>query len=197
MAKNIDFWITCGSTYTYLTVMRLAEVEAANNVQIHLRPFYLAVLFNEIGSWPFPDGAAKTAYMWRDIERRARARGLAPRLPAPYPAPETPLANRICWIAAQEPWGRDYLVAAYRAWFEQGLMPGSRENLAASLAPLGQDVDAVITRAEAAATDQAVIVNTDQARDLGVFGAPTFSVGAELFWGDDRLEDAVAWAKAH
>ena len=154
MTHPIDFWITCGGTYTYLTVMRLAEVEA---------------------------------------------RGLKPTLPAPYPAPypapKTALANRICWVAEQEPWGREFLVASYRAWFEDGLMAGSRENLEAALPPLGQDVDAMLALAEAPEVDAAVKANTDAARELGVFGAPTFSVGREIFWGDDRLEDAIAWAK--
>lgn len=193
---GIDLWFSCGSTYTYLAVMSLSDAEARHGVRFRLRPFNLGVLFNEMGRWPFPEGLPKTRYMWRDIERRAMTMGLPARLPAPYPAPNTPLANRVAYVALQHRWGRDYLRASYSAWFERGLMPGEPDNVSESLAAVGQNVEAVMSEVERSGAGEALSRETDQARELGIFGAPTFAVGEELFWGHDRLDDAVAWLKA-
>jgi 2-hydroxychromene-2-carboxylate isomerase len=72
----IDFWLTMGSAYTYLTVMRLSTVEASAGVQFRWRPFYLRSIFESTNYFPFPAGSPKTAYMWRDIERRAASYGI-------------------------------------------------------------------------------------------------------------------------
>ena len=87
----------------------------------------------------------------------------------------------------------DYARATYRRWFEQGLEPGSEPNLSDSLREIGQEPARALERAAGAETGEAYEVATDEARQLGIFGSPTFVVGRELFWGDDRLDDAVAW----
>src|SRR5436305_15165404 len=112
----IDLWVTMGSTYTYLTVMRLGEIEAATGVRFRLRPFNLRSIFDAAGYFPFPAGSPKTAYMWRDIERRAAAYGIPIQGPAPYPAKVSSLTNRIAVVGAQEGWIRDFAVVAYRRW---------------------------------------------------------------------------------
>ena len=66
----------------------------------------------------------------------------------------------------------------------------------AILESMGRDPDEDIARATHDETRRAYQAATDRARQLGVFGSPTFIVGQELFWGDDRLEDAIAWCKA-
>ena len=85
--------------------------------------------------------------------------------------------------------------ATYRRWFEDGLEPGSEPNLSASLTEIGQDPARVIALAAGPEIRDSYRAATEQARDLGVFGSPTFAVGRELFWGDDRLDDAVAWQR--
>lgn len=87
----------------------------------------------------------------------------------------------------------DYARATYRRWFEQGLEPGSEPNLSDSLREIGQDPVRVLAQAAARGVSDAYVAATDEARQLGIFGSPTFVVGRELFWGDDRLDDAVAW----
>ena len=82
--STIDFWLTAGSTYTYLSVNRIEDMAAQAGLRIRLSPFYLGRIFREDGFWPFHPDAARTAYMWRDIARLAQARGLRPKLPAPY-----------------------------------------------------------------------------------------------------------------
>jgi 2-hydroxychromene-2-carboxylate isomerase len=192
-----EFWLTCGSTYTYLALSRLDAVERASGVRFTVRPFNLGVIFAERNYFPFPPDAPKTRYMWRDIERRAKARGLPVSLPVPYPAPQPNVrrANEAAHFALRHDWGRAYLLASYRAWFGSGLGPGTPENMRRALAEAGQDADAVLAAIEAENLGGALDAATERAKALGIFGAPTFVVGGELFWGDDRLEDAVDWAR--
>jgi 2-hydroxychromene-2-carboxylate isomerase len=131
--------------------------------------------------------------MWRDIERRAARHGFAPRLPAPYPLREFDRANLVAIIAAEEGWCEAYLAATYRRWIEEGEEAGSEPNLSASIAEAGESPAKAIERAASDATERAYRAATEEARSLGIFGSPTFVVDGELFWGDDRLEDAIAW----
>lgn len=193
--RRIDFWFTMGSTYTYLSAMRLPDVARAAGVSFRWRPFHLAVLLKETNHIPFADKPAKSAHMWRDIERRAAMHGIPARLPAPYPLANTERANLVAVVGMREGWGVDYVRAAYRRWFQQGEENGSDANLAASLSEVGQEPARVLTLAAGEAARTELAAETDAARAAGLFGAPSFTVGGELFWGDDRLEDALDWLR--
>lgn len=196
MAK-IDFWYSIGSTYSYLTVMRLDDVAKAEGVSFDWRPFNVRHVMTEQNNIPFKDKPVKAAYMWRDIARRADRYGLSPTIPAPYPLPGLVLANLVATIAAQEGWVADYTRATYRRWFEQGAPAGEDPNLTDSIREAGQDAERVLALAERREIQNALADETAKAMDLGVFGSPSFLVGGEVFWGDDRLEDAVDWARAN
>ncbi len=192
---DLEFWLTAGSTYTYLTVSRIGPMAARAGLRLRLRPFYLGRIFREDGFWPFHPDTARTAYMWRDIARQAQARGLTPALPAPYPAPATERANRIVWAAEEEQGqGLAVLQHAYRAWFEEGHPPGEEPSLTRSLRGAGLEPAAILARADSPEAEAALVAATAEARARGIFGAPSFVAGEELFWGDDRLEQALAWA---
>ena len=195
MPDAIDFWFSTGSTYTYLTVSRLQQVEAATGLRINWRPFSVRTLMREQNNIPFATKPIKTAYMWRDIERRAAMYGLKANVPAPYPLKEFDLANRLALLGLEEGWGKAYVVASYRRWFVDGEEPAMEPNLSASLKEVGQDPARVVPLAEADKIGQAYTEATDEARRLGLFGSPTFAVDGELFWGDDRLDDALSWFK--
>ena len=105
MAK-IDFWFSIGSTYSYLTVVRLSEVENTSGVKFRWRPFNVRHVMIEQNNIPFKDKPVKTAYMWRDIERCAERYRLSPKLPAPYPLPGLVLANLVATVASEEGWSR-------------------------------------------------------------------------------------------
>ena len=100
---------------------------------------------------PFVGKPVKLAYMWRDIERRARSRGLEPRLPAPYPLAEFDLANRIAIVGESEGWCADYVRAAYRHWFHSGHEPGSEPGLSDALREIGQSPARVVEAAKSEA----------------------------------------------
>lgn len=194
--QPIDFWFTMGSTYSYLSTMRLPEIARATGVSFRWRPFHLLVLLKEMKHVPFADKPVKSAYMWRDIERRAAMYGIPARLPAPYPIPESERANLVAIVGMQEGWGIDYVRAAYRRWFQAGEPNGSEANLSASLREVSQEPARVLALAADASTRDRLTAEVDRARSLGLFGSPTFVVGRELFWGDDRLEDALDWHRA-
>lgn len=185
-----------GSTYTYLSVSRIDSVAKAAGVSIRWRLFNSVTSLSNATQPPFLEGTAKMRYMWRDIERRAAKYGLPIRLPIPYPVPERPRANRVAVVGMHEGWGPAYVRAAYRHWFGRGIGNGNEENLRASLAECGrgQDIDRILSMASSENVSRELELATEEARQVGVFGSPTFLVGTELFWGDDHLEDAIQWA---
>jgi 2-hydroxychromene-2-carboxylate isomerase len=196
-AASIDYWFTMGSTYNYLTAMRIDAVARAAGVAVRWRPFRGVAALTGATQPPFLPGMAKTAHMWRDIARRAAARGLPMREPVSYPCANLLRANAVMLVGVREGWGPDYARAAYPLWFGQGISNGSEENLRSALAACGQGAaaDRILAVAESPDLLAALDDETAAAREAGVFGAPSFIAAGELFWGDDHLEDALHWAK--
>lgn len=190
---SVDFWFSIGSTYSFLSVMRLRGVTERTGVRFRWRPFNVRAIMIEMDNIPFARKPAKAAYMWRDVERRAGLYGLAARFPAPYPLTELEQANRVAVIGASEGWCAAYTIAAYRRWFVEGEPAGSEPNLSASIAEAGQDPARVLKLANSSAGIDGLAEATEDAKDFGIFGSPSFVVDGELFWGDDRLDDAIAW----
>jgi len=192
--STIDFWFWVGSTYTYLTVSRLEKI-AVREV-FNWRPFSVRAIMREQNNIPFVGKPVKTAYMWRDIERRAAMYGLAAKVPVPYPLKEFDLAHRLALAGLADGWGKAYIVASYRRWFIDGQEPGLEPNLSASLSEAGQETKRALERAAGGEIGKLYDDDTAEARRLGIFGSPTFVAGGELFWGDDRLDDAVRWVRS-
>lgn len=195
MQPRIEFFYFLGSTYSYLSVTRADALAAQEGVALTWRPFSVRTLMREQNNIPFANKPAKLKYMWRDLERRALKLGVPFDGAPQYPIDRDELANHVATLAAQEGWSAPFTQAAYRAWFLQKKDPGSPETLREVLESIGQDSDACVARASEEHTRRAYLAATDRARQLGIFGSPTFVVGQELFWGDDRLEDAIAWSK--
>lgn len=193
--KPIDFWYSIGSTYSYLTVLRLSDYAAEHGVRFNWRPFNVRDIMIEQKNIPFANKPTKSAYMWRDIERRASMYNLPISVPAPYPLENLALANQVAHLGHREGWGETYTVETYRLWFVEGQLAGSEPNLSESLRRAGQDPEIVLEKAQSQEIVEALESETIFCRDLGVFGSPSFVVGDEIFWGDDRLDDAVSWLK--
>ena len=175
--------------------MRLSDVVAVNGVTFEYRPFSVRAIMREMNNIPFAEKPVKMRYMWRDMERRAARYGMEIAVPAPYPLAGFDLANRVAVVGLKEGWCEDYVMATYRRWFRNGEAAGEEPNLSRSLQDVGQNPSRVISLANADETEDTYIAATDEARKLGIFGSPTFVVGEEVFWGDDRLEDAIDWYK--
>ena len=191
----MDFFYEFASTYSYITAMRIAPLAQAAGVTVRWRPFLLGPIFKQQG-WdtsPFNLYPAKGRYMVRDCERQCAALGIKFRLPDPFPQ-NTLTAARVALAALAEGWGEDFSRAVYRAQFAEGRQIASPDVIREIVRDLGHD-DAVLARAQSDAIKQELRATTEEAQRLGIFGAPSFVAGDELFWGNDRLEQALAHAK--
>lgn len=196
MAPHLTFWFEFASTYSYLAAERLRALGEVPP-RTSWRAFLLGPIFKDMGfaTSPFVAWPAKGAYMWRDLERLCTARGLPFCRPKRFPQNGL-LAARIATAHAAEPWLVDFVCAVYRAQFGGGRDIGERDVVTDALQAVGVDVGDALRAADAAATKAALREATDAARRRGLFGAPTFAVGDEVFWGQDRLDDALRWRSA-
>lgn len=194
---TLDFWFEFASTYSYPAAMRIARLAGAHGVYVRWRPFLLGPIFKAQG-WdnsPFNLYPAKGRYMWRDLERICGALGLSFVRPAPFPQ-NTLLAARVALVGLAQDWGEDFCRAIYYAEFGEGRNLAEPATITGVLVALGQDADAVMHQAQNDAAKSALREQTEEAQRLGIFGAPTFVTSdGELFWGNDRLEAALDWAK--
>ena len=144
---------------------------------------------------PFRTKPVKLAYMWRDIQRRAALYGLPFAGPAPYPLKDVSLADGVALLGAREGWCLEYTAAVYRRWFLGHQDMSNDEQIGAALQEVGQHPERIIALARGDGLQAELVSATERAKGLGVFGSPTFVVGDEVFWGDDRLDDAITWAQ--
>ena len=194
--KNIDFYFSIGSTYTYLTVTRILDVEKKHQIKFNWKPFSVRIIMKEMDNIPFPkDKINKVNYMWRDIERRAEGYGFFAKTPVPYPLSEFDLANQIAILGLDKGWGTDYIRLTYKKWFQEGKEPAIDPSISEICKELGLNKDEIISEAKSEIFEKKYLSNTDSARKKKVFGSPSFIVENEIFWGDDRMEDAISWAK--
>jgi len=192
----MDFFFYIGSLYSYLSVMRIDAAAAEAGVTVSWLPFSVRNIMIEQKNLP-TSNESKIGYMHRDVVRRAERLGIPIKPGVPHPVDPEQLANRVAIVAAGQGWCPQFTKAIFANWMQKHDRPGDLGQLKALLSELGQDADAVIARAESEDARRAYDAETDAARTLGIFGAPSFVVGKELFWGDDRLDDALAWAKTH
>lgn len=197
MNKQIDFFLFLGSTYTYLAVNRADEVAAAHGVTLRWHPFSARSIMIEQNNRPFVGKPVKLTYMWRDVERRAKQYGIPFNSIPHYPNDADELANRVATVASIEGWCPAFTRAAYSKWFLEDKDPGDPEHLSDVLRRIGRNPEAVISQANEQTVRDRYAASTESARAKGIFGSPTFAYGSEIFWGDDRLEDALAWCRSH
>jgi 2-hydroxychromene-2-carboxylate isomerase len=197
VSQELDFFFYIGSTYTYLSVSRVAPIAARAGVRLRWRPFHVRAIMMEQNNRPFIGKPVKLQYMWRDLERRAGRHGIPFRSIPDYPVDPDGLANRVAVVASLEGWCPEYTEATYRAWFLENKAPGDAGSTRSILSRLGKDANAVIARADGPEIRKRYDSETEHAKALGVFGSPSFVWGREVFWGDDRFEDALDWAKSH
>jgi len=191
---DLDFYFFTGSTHTYLTVNRIDRLAADAGVSVRWRPYNLRAILLETNVVPFPPGSAKRRYMWRDIERRAASLGISYTREPRHPVDPSLISLRVAMVAAQEGWCPEFTKAYYRAWFLDDRPAGLDDNMPGLLASLGRNPAEVLAKANEESFKAILDESADEARRIGLFGSPHFVVRGEVFWGDDRLEDALAWA---
>jgi 2-hydroxychromene-2-carboxylate isomerase len=193
----LDFWFDFASTYSYPAIMRIRPLAAARKVAVRLRPFLLGPIFKAQGwdSSPFNIYDAKGRYMWRDLERLCAELKLPFRRPDPFPQ-NSLMAARLALAGFERGWGDAFCESVFRAEFGEGRSIDNAEALSAILNGLGVDAGRALQAAQADANKTRLRAQTEEAQRLGLFGAPSFvAPDGELFWGNDRLDAALAWAQ--
>jgi 2-hydroxychromene-2-carboxylate isomerase len=193
----LDFWFDFASTYSYPAAVRMRAAAAEAEVQVTFRPFLLGPIFKAQG-WntsPFNLYPAKGRYMWRDLARTCADMGLPFCRPDPFPQ-NSLLAARVALVGLTEDWGEEFCAAVFRAQFGEGRSISDIDDMAALLAMLNVAAEPVLAAAQSDANKARLRSQTEEAERRGLFGAPSFiTADGELFWGNDRLEPALRWAK--
>jgi 2-hydroxychromene-2-carboxylate isomerase len=190
----IQFWFEFASTYSYPAAMRIESAAAARGVAVEWKAFLLGPIFRSQG-WndsPFNLYPAKGRYMWRDLARLCEAQGLPFRRPSSFPRNGL-LAARVACAGAGEPWLPAFVRAVYAANFARDEEIADPAVIARCLERAGQRAEPALAAAGSEAVKRALRAHGEEAVRLGIFGAPSFVVGGELFWGNDRLAAALAW----
>jgi 2-hydroxychromene-2-carboxylate isomerase len=193
---TLSFWFDFASTYSYPAAMRIERLARERGVPLSWNAFLLSRIFRAQG-WndsPFNLYPVKGRYMWRDLERICEAQGLAFRRPSLFPGNGL-IAARIACRFSTEDWTPAFVRAVYHANFAEDQDIADRRVIGACLRSVNQDAQTIFDAAGSVEAKAMLRAQTERAVDLGIFGAPSFIANQELFWGNDRLEQALMWCQ--
>jgi 2-hydroxychromene-2-carboxylate isomerase len=195
-APSLEFWFEFASTYSHIAAQRIEATARSAGVPLVWRPFLLGPIFQQQG-WndsPFNIYAVKGAYMWKDMERQCAKHDVPFRKPSKFPRPSL-LATRIALALESSPaLVGEFVRRVYLANFRDDADTTSNDVIRGVLQSMAlPDAAAVLERATANETKERLRRRSEEAVTRGIFGAPTFLIGSELYWGNDRLEDALAY----
>lgn len=194
---NVEFWFEFASSYSYLSMMRIDGLTRVSGLRIIWRPFLLGPIFRSFG-WstsPFLLQKEKGTYMWTDMERQCRKYGLPWRRPTEFPR-RSVLPARVALLGVDQPWLLPFAQQVMLANFAHDQDIASESVVRDVLERLALPAGELLRAAQVDSNKARLRAATEEAQRRGVFGAPTFFVAEEMFWGNDRLEDALACAHA-
>ena len=192
---EIEFWFEFASNYSYLSVMRIEDAARQSGVRIVWKPFLLGPIFRALGmeTSPFLTQKEKGAHMWQDMVRLCRKYGLRWTKPSTFPRLSV-LPARVALLGAKEPWIGAFCRQVMELNFVHDEDINKTDQLAPILTELNLPAAEILEQAQSDSMKARLREQTDEARHRGIFGAPTFFVGTEMFWGNDRLDDAMLLA---
>jgi len=211
MNNQVEFWFDFGSTYSYPTAMRINELAQPMGINVKWKAFLLGPLFKQQG-WndsPFKLYPAMGRYMWRDLERICLESCVEFVRPTVFPRNGLLAARIACWYQS-ETWIAEFSRAVFKANFVADLDIAEPQiiidilnaiNLETKsletihLETKNLDAELIIAQATTSESKEKLFQQNEQAKSKGIFGAPSLLVGDELFWGNDRLEQALKWVK--
>jgi len=195
---KIEFWFEFGSNYSYLSVMRIEQEARRHSVRIVWKPFLLGPIFRDLGmeNSPFVLQKEKGAYVWQDMARQCRKYGLRWTKPTTFPRLGV-LPLRVALLGVDKPWIGPFCGRVMELNFVLDQEMNQPEQIGPILTDLGLPATDLLNEAQSEPTKTRLREQTSLARRKGIFGAPTFFVGSEMFWGNDRLDDALVFASEH
>ncbi|PTM39350.1 2-hydroxychromene-2-carboxylate isomerase [Bosea sp. 124] len=193
----LDFWYEFASPYSFLSALRIEPLAEAAGVNLRWRPFLLGPIFAAQG-WstsPFALYPSKGRYMWRDVERRAGRNGLGLVKPETFPQ-NSLIAARLALAGREAGWLPSFSKALFRSAFAEGRNIAEEAVLSAALKQAGADPGVAFPASRSEEVKGRLRAEIEYAKSIGIFGGPTFvTEDGELFWGDDRLEEALDWSR--
>ena len=189
MTRSVDFLFDYGSPAAYLAWTQLGKLAADTGATVVMKPILLGGVFQATGNRAPITVPAKGSYLFKDLNRYARAYGVPLAMNPHFPINTITLMRIDVALSL----AGDTRLDAYRTavfngvWAEQKNM-GDPATVAAVLAPAGFEADELLEMASDPQVKETLKTWTQEAVERGVFGAPTFFVGGEMFWGQDRLD---------
>lgn len=188
MSTSIDFYFDFSSSYSYIALPGIGRLADSNAVEVNWKPIVLGFIFKTLNHAPPTADSVKGRYVFHDVERSAELAGLPFNWPQPFPF-NSLTAARVFWYLAAGDNGKavEWARAVFHASFGEGRDCSNPEVLGEIASGLGHDPGELL---EGTAKDEVkgrLKEVTGEAMARGVFGAPTFFAGEEMFWGNDRL----------
>lgn len=186
--KSVEFYFDLGSPYSYLAYYRLLQIAEQQEIQIVYKPILLGGVFKATGNRSPIEIPVKGAYSILDMQRWAEYYQIPMQMNPHFPMNTLTLMRILTGVQL-----------LHVEKFEQVLkllfdaMFGTPQNLnepnvlAEVLKPSGFSVEDIMSMVQSDVVKQKLITETEQAIQRGLFGAPTFFVGDEMYWGQDRL----------
>ena len=192
MALHIDYYASLNSPWTHLGAARIAAMAKANDATLRIYPVDFGDIFAQSGGLPLPKRSPqRQAYRLQELARWRDCLGIPIQIqPKFFPSSEQHSAS--CVIALRETMGDQPAIRlahrVLKAVWQEDENPGELTTLAALIGDVGLDADQVLRLAEDPRWAERRIADTKAALQRGVFGAPSYVIGEEIFWGQDRLE---------
>jgi 2-hydroxychromene-2-carboxylate isomerase len=186
MTKTVEFFWDAASAYTYLATTQVEAVAQRCGARIEWKPFLLGKVFEATGNRMPASVPAKAKHLFSDMQRWCAYYRIPLNIPKVFPV-NSVLALRAGIAAGGQGKGAEFAKAVTGAYWAQGLDISQPEVVGNVARGVGLDPAALLAQTQEQAVKDQLRLNTDEAVKRGVFGAPTFFVGEEMFWGNDRL----------
>ena len=189
MPKTVEFLFDVGSPYTWLAYHQLPKIAQAQGANIIWTPVLLGGIFQATGNKSPAEVPAKGRYLDVDLQRWARAYGVGIKMNPDFPINTLPLMRgAVAMQMRSDDEFHRYLRAIFSAMFERPRNLNLPAEIGSVLAGAGFDPVEFMALINDQSVKDRLKANTTGAVARGAFGAPTFYVGEEMFWGQDRLE---------
>ena len=189
MTKSFEYWFDFGSPAAYLAFTQLPKLESETNAKAVYRPMLLGGVFQATGNQSPAGIPAKGAYTFKDFARFAKRYAVTFNSNPHFPINTLLLMRGAIGMQQQEPERfLTYCKAVFQAIWVDALNMNDPATVGAVLLKAGFDPQSLMALANDATIKEALKAATTEAVTRGVFGAPTFFVGAQMFWGQDRLD---------
>jgi 2-hydroxychromene-2-carboxylate isomerase len=191
MAAHIDYYVSLNSPWTHLGAARIEAMAQANNATLHIFPVDFGAIFAQSGGLPLPKRSPqRQAYRLQELARWHDHLGI-PIIIQPKFFPSSEQQTTSCVIALRETMGNQPAInlahRVLKALWQEEKNPADPATLAALITEIGLDADQVMTLGSDPKWAEMRLADTKAALDKGVFGAPSYVIGDEIFWGQDRL----------